>query len=576
MADVVDFAIALTQRGYAVYPVNVYLDERGKKKPKFKTESTPDGGYVGWEEGRYPTDPDEIREHWQGFQGIAINTEKSGVVGVDIDQKPDLDGMANLRATGFEFPPTPVTASTPSGGAHWLYRVGGIPVDSSGSKLAKGVDIRANGGVLFVEPTVVEGLGAYKFAGMARVDELPTFPDDVAESLRRREVKVSTAAERPTLTMEQRERLQRRMDRVLHDLSTMRDGERNSTMRLRMIRLIGIAMSLGEDLDYVSQLARDAYFESGGTAEDELENFIQWAREHAKFELPEDQTDEAFEAEVAQLMRRANVQEEAKRRLSPLRVESISDDDVLVFDPEATEGDYWVDGLVPKDETVLLFGESTAGKSFAGVDLALGLASGTSVWGRSVKNPVRVLYLAGEGTRRLALRRKAWEVYHQLAPDLVELRRMKLTLASDESVAANQELVRKGEFDVIIVDTFVRASEGLVLENPGEAIRSIAQLDRLRSVRPGATVVALHHPAKSDPTQPAGSYPIRGNVDTILKIKDEEGVRYMNQYKSKEEDQSWSSSFVLQDVRIPGTNLSSAVFVPAGAPSRGGANPWDA
>lgn len=570
MADVADHAIALTQRGYSVYPVNVTLDDRGKKLPDFKLP--------GWQQGEYPTDPDEIRAHWQGYSGISINCERSGIVGVDVDVKAGVDGAANLREAGVALPPTPVRASTPSGGRHGFYRVGPIPVETSASKLAKGVDIRAIGGIMFAAPTEVPGLGVYAWddpSAMVPVGDLPVFPDAVAESLRKREVKIATSTERPTLTMDQRTRMQGRLDRILRDLSKMSDGERNATMRLRMIRLFGIAMTLGEELDYVAQLARDAYRESGGSAEHELESFIDWSREHARYELPEDETDEAFEAEVAGLIRRAKVQEEAKLRLSPLRVEKISDDDVLEFDPTSTEDDHWVDGLVPKGETVLLFGESTAGKSFAGVDLALGLAACTTVWGRRVSARARVLYLVGEGARRISLRRKVWEVFHQLTPEGVQFRKMKLLLASDESVAANQELVRVGEYDVIVVDTFIRASEGLVLENPGEASRSIAQLDRLREIRPGATVVALHHPAKSDPDKPAGSYPIRGNVDTILKIKDEEGIRYMSQYKSKEADQSWSSAFELVDIGVPGTNLSSAVFLPAGTRRPNTPNPWD-
>lgn len=579
MADVVDFAVALTQRGYACYPVNVTLNERGKKEPQFKT-TVVDGRVLGWQEGDYPTDPAAIREHWKGFAGIAINTERSGVVLVDIDVSGGKDGFAALEEAGVELPPTPVSATSASGGKHLFYRVGSVPVDSSSSKLAKGVDIRAIGGVVFVAPTVVPGLGAYAWddpAAMVPAGELPVFSDPLAESLRKREVRIATSTERPTLTMEQRTRMQGRLDRILRDLSTMTDGERNATMRLRMIRLFGIAMTLGEELDYVAQLARDAYFASGGGAENELESFIDWAREHARFELPEDETDEAFEAEVAGLIRRAKIQEEAKLRLSPLRVKSISDDDVLEFDPEATEGDWWIEGILPKGETVILFGTPNAGKSFAGVDLAMGVALGTQAWGRKLTGSGRAIYLAGEGVRRLALRRKVWEVFHEQTPakDRLQFRKMRLLLASDESVAQHRNLINTTESDLIIVDTMVRAAEGLVLENPGEASRAIAQLDRIREDRPGATIVVLHHPAKSNPDDPAGSYPVKGNVDTILKVVNEEGIRYMSITKSKESDTSWSSAFELHDIRVPGTNLSSAVFLPAGYRDPNNPSPWD-
>lgn len=557
MVDIARFAVALTGLGYACYPVSVRLDERGKKKPAFAGS--------GWQNGAYPTDPDAIRAHWDGFDGIALNTERSGLVVVDIDVKTT-NGFEALTNAGVRLPRTPVRVRTPSGGMHLLYRQrSDIPVPTSQNKLADGVDIRAIGGIAFAPPTVVEGVGSYEFIDGApvAVADLPEFPRDVAEALKPRAVEIHTADERPLLTFEQRQRMQARMDRILRDLATMRDGERNSTMRLRMIRLFGVGMTLGEDAESVAQLARDAYFESGGTAEHELESFIDWARKHARYELPEDETDEAFEAEVARLIRAEKVREEARARLSPLRVTPISDDDVIEFDEGEVAGDYWIHGLVPRGETVILFGPPNAGKSFAGIDLAMGVASGTEAWGRAVERQGRSLYLAGEGTRRLALRRRAWEVYHEttIGREHIEFRKMRLLVASDESVAQNRDLVNRGEFDLIIVDTLLRATEGLELENPGHAARAIAQLDRIREERPGATVVVLHHPPEGNQDKPSGSYPLRGNVDTILKVVNDSGVRVMTVAKSREDDTSMSASFELRDINVT-PSLRSAVWVP--------------
>src|SRR5690606_18740696 len=99
MATVTDYAAALTARGYRCYPVNVYLDERGKKRPQFK------GG--GGQKGEYPTDSEEIKRHWDGFNGIAINTGLSGIVVVDVDVKT-VNGFDKLKEAGVQLPPTPV------------------------------------------------------------------------------------------------------------------------------------------------------------------------------------------------------------------------------------------------------------------------------------------------------------------------------------------------------------------------------------------------------------------------------------------------------------------------------------
>jgi hypothetical protein len=69
VSDVVYYAQQFTARGYSVYPVNIELDSNGAKVPHFKwTPESP-----GWKNGQYPTDPDEIAKHWEGFDGIAIN-----------------------------------------------------------------------------------------------------------------------------------------------------------------------------------------------------------------------------------------------------------------------------------------------------------------------------------------------------------------------------------------------------------------------------------------------------------------------------------------------------------------------
>lgn len=567
MAQVVTYVGALTKRGYACYPVNVALDEDGDKLLTFR-----DGR---WAAGDYPTAPDAIRAHWDGFDGIAINTGRSGLVVVDFDVTKGKDGFTALEEAGISLPDTPVKARTPSGGEHWYYREPeGVPVQSDNNgKLAQGVDIRARGGIVIAPPTEVPGRGTYEYINpraMVSVGELPEFPRDVAEVLQPRKAEMQTTDTRPVLTIEQRQRLHAVLERILRDLRAMEDGNRNATMRLRLIRLFGIAMTLGEDLEAVAELVREAYFESGGTAERELESFITWAMDHARYELPEDQTDEAFEAEVARRIRDERIKEEVRNRISPIQATKVTDDDILEFDPSLGDEDWIIPGLLPRGETVILFGPPNAGKSFAGIDLGAGMATGTEAWGHVVPEG-RVMYLAGEGTRRLAVRRRAWEVFHQReAPaDRLQLRKMRLLLASDESVAEHRELAKRFRADLVIVDTMMRATEGLVLENPGEASRAIAQLDRIREYNPRVTVLVLHHPPEMNPDKPSGAFPIRGNVDTLLKVVNDEGIRTMSITKAKEGDTSWRGTFELRDIGIKGTNLSSAVWVPSSPRSYG-------
>src|SRR5690606_41844902 len=96
MSDAAYYAANLTERGYSCYPLNVSLDSNGDKSLSFK-----DGL---WAAGEYPTDPDEIREHWEGFSGLMVNTGRSGLVVVDIDVSKGKAGFDNLRSAGVKLP----------------------------------------------------------------------------------------------------------------------------------------------------------------------------------------------------------------------------------------------------------------------------------------------------------------------------------------------------------------------------------------------------------------------------------------------------------------------------------------
>src|SRR3954466_8946660 len=90
-------AVKYTALGFKCYPVHVDLvtgdDGKVRKIPRFRdghwSPEPKDDGRPG---ARYPTDPDEIRAHWVGFDGVVIVCALSGIVAVDIDQAGEKDG----------------------------------------------------------------------------------------------------------------------------------------------------------------------------------------------------------------------------------------------------------------------------------------------------------------------------------------------------------------------------------------------------------------------------------------------------------------------------------------------------
>src|SRR5690606_16761763 len=132
----------------------------------------------------------------------------------------------------------------------------------------------------------------------------------------------------------------------------------------------------------------------------QLEGWIKWSREHADYEEP---IDEDREAEIQRLIRLEEIREEVRKRRNPVRFDEISDDDVLTFDPTSYGAKWWVDGWVPKGVPGILFAPQHTGKSFAAMELAGGVATGSRVWGRQASKG-RALFLAGEGHPGLHVR----------------------------------------------------------------------------------------------------------------------------------------------------------------------------
>lgn len=263
------------ERGYVCVPVRLTLDTNGAKRVDAPS----------WRGRVFDREDD-----WTGYTGIAINTGASGIVAVDIDTGDGKDGFAALEAAGVELPATPVKATTQSGGQHWLYRACSVPVKSSAGSLAAGVDVRGEGGLLFVSPTRVEGTDrAYRWqpdTPSLRVDQLPEFPTDLACKL--------SITSRPTISLRgtttnvtraQREWALQKIDYKLRDIAAAGDGDRNRVLGKAIPRIVGLVKTIGDDLEPYAEKILAAYIESGGDDEKQVDDWVSSSIRYAK---PED------------------------------------------------------------------------------------------------------------------------------------------------------------------------------------------------------------------------------------------------------------------------------------------------
>lgn len=177
--------------GYVVAPVTIRIDTEGKKRPVFHTHWEKDPDAVS-------SDPDQLAawaRRWPGC-GWHAPCGPNGFVTVDGDRGQGVtrggmaavkDGVAEwFRAGG---PTSPMTATTRSGGRHWYFAAPQEPIHNSEGKVLPGVDVRGDGGTVFIGGTTVWGpdgepAGSYDVERVVPVSELPALPDSWARRLR--------------------------------------------------------------------------------------------------------------------------------------------------------------------------------------------------------------------------------------------------------------------------------------------------------------------------------------------------------------------------------------------------------
>ena len=144
-------ALRLAAQGVPVFPCRP--DKRPYTKHGFKDATA---------------DQNVIREWWRLHPDALIGLptgQASGLVVLDVDQKPGRDGevtLADLERQHGKLPDT-YEARTPSGGRHIYFARPADGLACSNDKLGAGLDIRADGGYVIFPPSRVNG-ASYEWA----------------------------------------------------------------------------------------------------------------------------------------------------------------------------------------------------------------------------------------------------------------------------------------------------------------------------------------------------------------------------------------------------------------------------
>ena len=174
-AAAIDYA---TKRGWTVFPAEWRPSKKGGLKKGLKAARFSNG--QRWGSTR---DVVEIVTDWlrwpQANLGVVCGPD-SGIWVVEIDIKPDegVDGGAACRWRGWKKStcklPDTLMAVTPSGSIHRYFNWprDGRDIRNSASKLGRGIDVRANGGMVIAPPSMRDGR-RYRWINEATIADAP-------------------------------------------------------------------------------------------------------------------------------------------------------------------------------------------------------------------------------------------------------------------------------------------------------------------------------------------------------------------------------------------------------------------
>lgn len=493
----IDKAMELAFKGFHVFPVKAD-----------KTPLTP-RGYKDASRDQF-----QIQSWWdanpQALVGVA--TGPSNIIVADIDVKKGKDGFKSLQDKKLSLPPT-FTYKTPSGGEHHVYystNANSIPQQTNLGEL-NGVD-RQSG------PSYVVWYGETPWD--AELAAPPVWLTDLYGSAKLYD-------DAPEFT------------------GTLPDWVKSLDNREPSYFVQGFI----EDVDHVSKVGNDELRRflwrlAFMSVEGEYGVRRAYGALKAKYWGTSGESDEGKEKEWERLLRGALAQaKEAERRgdaysgttrewtppVDGVPGVDAAEDEIKVMSyadllaiPEPT---WWIESLFKEASLGVVAGSGGLGKSFLMLHMAGCIATGTPFFHTKVKKG-KVLYVAAEGIEEFAKRIKAMCDYHHMPLNVLTENMFfvesGVNLSSDASMNKLTAILKEQEFDFIILDTLSQVTSVASENDAAEMSKIFRTARRLRGIRPGSTIVTVHHANRASGSM-RGSSAIRDNVDTVLAVNGNNG-----------------------------------------------------
>ena len=243
---------------------------------------------------------------------------------------------------------------------------------------------------------------------------------------------------------------------------------------------------------------------------------------------------------------------------------------------DKTPPQWLIQAYIEVSTTAMLFGASTAGKSFLAISWALAIATGREWEGGKVRQG-GVVYLAGEGHSGFKRRCAAWATHHGVDIDSAPLyfNQCQVQLIDEAScVQAHQAIARliqtHGDMALIVVDTFNRVGGGDENSNT-DTSKILANIERYFTKPFGCAVLIVHHTGTMETQRSRGASALPAGMDSFFRLDGVTGTRTLHCGKQKDAEPPPDRFFSLVTIPLPdwpadpdsGEVITSAVLVRA-------------
>jgi hypothetical protein len=186
---------------------------------------------------------------------------------------------------------------------------------------------------------------------------------------------------------------------------------------------------------------------------------------------------------------------------------------------DGPKADWLAEPILPAGRQVAIFSGAKVGKSLLALDIAAGLASGTSVLGHSPTDPIDVAYFDMEMTAD-DLRERLGDFGYGPDADLSHLHYYQLPslppLDSEAGGSALMSVVERYKAQLVVIDTMARAVRGE--ENSADTYRAFYAHTGVTLKQMGVTLLRLDHAGKDGTRGQRGSSGKDDDVDLVWKL----------------------------------------------------------